>query len=118
MPKNLRKKLCLSEKPVVKLVSETEGPAVKTRTKDRLGELKGLAKDVWLEGVSSVELVKDIRRRVGVEANQSTPSPDDLFGSFKPFAKGKTARQLVEEARKEESAKDKKLMKHARASKV
>ena len=34
------------------------------------------------------------------------PNPDDLFGSFKAFAKGKTARQLLEEARKEEYAKD------------
>ncbi len=46
------------------------------------------------------------------------PTPDDLFGSFKAFAKGKTARQLLEEARKEEFAEDKELMKHARASNI
>ncbi|MFB3889342.1 MAG: AbrB/MazE/SpoVT family DNA-binding domain-containing protein [Candidatus Bathyarchaeia archaeon] len=46
------------------------------------------------------------------------PTPDELFGSFKEFAKGKTARQLLEEARKEEFAKDTELMKLAKASNV
>ncbi len=34
------------------------------------------------------------------------PSPDDDFGSLKSAAKGKTAKQLVDDARKEEFAKD------------
>ena len=46
------------------------------------------------------------------------PTPDDLFGSFKAFAKGKTARQLLDEARKEEFAEEKEMMKHARKANV
>jgi AbrB family looped-hinge helix DNA binding protein len=42
------------------------------------------------------------------------PTPADLMGSFKRFAKGKTARQLLEEARKEEFAQEKEMMRHAR----
>ena len=118
MPKNMRRKHSLSEKSKVKLSPKEERASVKSRAKDSVGELKGLAKDIWPDSVSSVEIVKDIRRRVTFETKRSVPSPDDLFGSFKPFAKGKTARQLLEETRKKELAKDKELMKHARASKV
>jgi AbrB family looped-hinge helix DNA binding protein len=46
------------------------------------------------------------------------PTPDDLFGSFKAFAKGKTARQLLEETRKEEFAEEKEMMKHAKKANV
>ena len=49
---------------------------------------------------------------------RAVPTPDELFGSFKTFAKGKTARQLLEEARKEEFAKDKELMRHAGKSNI
>ena len=49
---------------------------------------------------------------------KAVPTPDDLFGSFKKFAKGKTARQLLEEARREEFAKDRELMKRARKSNI
>jgi AbrB family looped-hinge helix DNA binding protein len=49
---------------------------------------------------------------------KAVPIPDELLGSFKAFAKGKTARQLLEEARKEEFAKDKELMEHARKSDI
>ncbi len=118
MPKNLRKKHSHSEKSKTKLVPKAERLSVKPRTKDPVCELKGLAKDVWPDSVSSVELVKDIRHRAGFEANHSVPSPDDLMGSFKAYAKGKTARQLLEEARKEEFAKESELMKHARTSNI
>jgi antitoxin PrlF len=37
------------------------------------------------------------------------PTPSDDYGSLKGFFKGKTARQLVEEARKEEVAEDREL---------
>jgi len=45
---------------------------------------------------------------------KAVPAPDELFGSFKAFAKGKTALELLEEARKEEFAKDGELMKRAK----
>ncbi len=44
------------------------------------------------------------------------PSPKDDLGFLKPFAKGKTARELLEEARKEEFAQDKEWLKRAKAS--
>jgi AbrB family looped-hinge helix DNA binding protein len=37
------------------------------------------------------------------------PSPSEMRGSLKNYFKGKTARQLLDEARKEEIAEDKKL---------
>ena len=42
------------------------------------------------------------------------PSPSDERGSLKEVFKGKTARQLLEEARKEEFAEDKEHERHAR----
>jgi AbrB family looped-hinge helix DNA binding protein len=45
---------------------------------------------------------------------KAVPTPGELFGSFKKFAKGKTARQLLEEARKEESERDSQLTRCAR----
>ena len=42
------------------------------------------------------------------------PSPSDEFGSLKEVFKGKTARQLLDEARKEEFAADKELIRRAR----
>ena len=42
------------------------------------------------------------------------PSPSDERGSLKEFFKGKTARQLLKEARKEEIAEDKELERRAR----
>jgi AbrB family looped-hinge helix DNA binding protein len=37
------------------------------------------------------------------------PSPSEMRGSLKKYFKGKTARQLLDEARKEEIAEDKEL---------
>jgi AbrB family looped-hinge helix DNA binding protein len=42
------------------------------------------------------------------------PSPSDEFGSLKEVFKGKTARQLLDEARKEEFAEDKERGRRAR----
>jgi AbrB family looped-hinge helix DNA binding protein len=44
------------------------------------------------------------------------PTVDDEFGSLKSVFKGATARQLLEEARKEEVARDKEMLKHVRAA--
>ena len=42
------------------------------------------------------------------------PSPSDERGSLKEFFKGKTARQLLDEARKEEFAQEKEFERRAR----
>lgn len=65
-----------------------------------------------------------IKNKVIFEENECglvlkpVPSPEDLMGSLKAYAKGKTARQLLEEARKEEFANEKELTKHVRASNI
>ena len=41
------------------------------------------------------------------------PSPNNDFGSLKSVFKGKTARELLKEARRDEFAKDKEKEKHA-----
>jgi AbrB family looped-hinge helix DNA binding protein len=46
------------------------------------------------------------------------PSPDEDFGSLKDAFKGKTAKQLLQEARKEEVAQDKEREKRFGASNV
>ena len=71
IPKTLRKKYNLSEKSKVKLVPKADGILIKPKNKDPVGKLRGLAKDVWPESVSSVELVKDLRRRADFEAKQA-----------------------------------------------
>ncbi len=65
-----------------------------------------------------------IKNKVIFEENECglvlkpAPTPDDLFGSFKAFANGKTAHQLIEEGRREEYAKEKRLMKHVRSANI
>jgi antitoxin PrlF len=44
------------------------------------------------------------------------PSPSDDFGSLKSVFKGKTAKELIEESRKEEVANEKERKKHVGAS--
>jgi Arc/MetJ-type ribon-helix-helix transcriptional regulator len=44
------------------------------------------------------------------------PSPNDDLGSLKPFFKGKTARELLEESRKDELTKEKEWATRARTS--
>lgn len=41
------------------------------------------------------------------------PAPDEDFGSLKDISEGKTSRELLEEARREESAKEKERMRRA-----
>ena len=61
-----------------------------------------------------------IKDKVIIEENECgivlkpLPSPSDERGSLKEFFKGKTARQLLQEARKEELAEDKELERRAR----
>ena len=61
-----------------------------------------------------------IKNKVIVEENERgivlkpLPSPSDEFGSLKEVFKGKTARQLLDEARKEEVAADRERERRAR----
>jgi AbrB family looped-hinge helix DNA binding protein len=55
----------------------------------------------------------NIKDKVIFEENEcglilkAAPTPNQLLGSFKAFAEGKTAHQLLQEARKEEFTQDK-----------
>jgi AbrB family looped-hinge helix DNA binding protein len=71
IPKKLRKKYNLTERSEVKLIPKAEGILIKPKTEDPVGELKGLAKDVWPSNVSSVKLVKNLRRKAEAEAEQT-----------------------------------------------
>ncbi len=61
-----------------------------------------------------------IKNKVIFEENECgivlkpVPTPSQERGSLKELFKGKTSRQLVEEARREEFAQDKELERHAR----
>ena len=58
-----------------------------------------------------------IKDKVLIEENEKgiilkpLPSPNDDFGSLKALFKGKSAKELLKEARTEESAKDKEWIK-------
>jgi len=71
IPKKLRKKYNLTEKSEVKLIPRTDGILIRPKIEDPVGQLKGLGKDVWPAHVSSVNLVKDVRRKAEVEAEQT-----------------------------------------------
>jgi antitoxin PrlF len=60
----------------------------------RLRKKYGIEDKVLVEEAESGILLKPV------------PSPDEDMGSFKPYLKGKTSRQLLREARKEEFAKE------------
>jgi len=68
IPKKLRKKYNLTERSEVKLIPKAEGILIKPKTEDPVGELKGLAKDVWPSNDTSVKLVKNLRRKAEAEA--------------------------------------------------
>jgi len=63
-------------------------------------------------GIKDKVLVEEDERGIVLKP---LPSPSDDFGSLKSVFEGKTARQLLEEARKEEVAADKERVKRARA---
>lgn len=71
IPKKLRKKYNLTQKSEVKLIPKAEGILIKPKTEDPVGELKGIAKDVWPSNISSVKLVQDLRKKAEVEAKQA-----------------------------------------------
>jgi AbrB family looped-hinge helix DNA binding protein len=55
-------------------------------------------------GITNKIMFEESERGIIIKA---VPSPSDEFGSLKGAFKGKTARELLEESRKEEFAQDK-----------
>lgn len=64
-------------------------------------------------GIKRKALVEEAERGIILKP---LPSPDEDFGSLKPIFKGKSSRELLQEARKEESDKEKELVKRAGAT--
>jgi len=64
-------------------------------------------------GIKDKVLVEDNGKEITIKP---LPTPDDAYGSLKSMFKGKTVRELLEEARKEEFAQDEKWTKRARAA--
>ena len=53
----------------------------------------------------------------GIEI-KPVPSPEELFGILKPYAGGKSAKELIEEGRKSDYERDARLLRNARVSDV
>jgi len=68
IPKKLREKYQLTRKTEVKLIPKVEGILIKPKVKDPVSQLKGIAKDVWPDNLSSVDLIRELRRRTDFEA--------------------------------------------------
>ena len=64
-------------------------------------------------GIKDKILVEDNGKEIIIKP---LPLPDDAYGSLKSMFEGKTAKELLEETRKEEIAQDKKWIKRARAN--
>ncbi|MEM2921750.1 MAG: AbrB/MazE/SpoVT family DNA-binding domain-containing protein [Candidatus Bathyarchaeia archaeon] len=63
-------------------------------------------------GIKSKVLVEEDEKGILLKP---LPSPTEDFGSLKTIFKGKTSRELLQEARKEEFDREKELVKHAGA---
>lgn len=64
-------------------------------------------------GIKDKVLIEDTDKGIILKP---LPSPNDDLGSLKPFFKGKTARELLEESRKDELTKEKEWATRARTS--
>ncbi|MEM2840569.1 MAG: AbrB/MazE/SpoVT family DNA-binding domain-containing protein [Candidatus Bathyarchaeia archaeon] len=70
IPKELRKRYALEPGRSVRLIPKADGILIKPRPQDPVVELKGLAKEVWPSNLSSVNIVKEIRKRVDFEVKE------------------------------------------------
>lgn len=92
--------------------------------------MTGLVEVISVTKKGQATIPKRLRKKYGikdkilVEENEKgiiikpLPSPNDDFGSLKSVFKGKTARELVNGARTEESAQDKERIERAGTSNV
>jgi len=70
IPKELRKRYGLGPGRSVSLVPRPEGILIRPKSEDPVSELKGLAREVWPSGRSSVDIIKKLRRRADFEAKE------------------------------------------------
>ncbi len=70
IPKALRNRYSLTPKRSVKLIPKVEGILIKPRPEDPVSELKGLTRRVWPKEKTSVEIIREIRRRADFELKE------------------------------------------------
>jgi len=70
IPKELRRKYALTPKKSVRLIPKIEGILIRPKPEDPVSELKGLARGVWPDDRSSVEVIREIRRRADFESKE------------------------------------------------
>ena len=70
IPKELRKRYDLRSGRSVSLVPRLDGILIRPKSEDPVSELKGLAREVWPSGRSSVDIIKKLRRRADFEAKE------------------------------------------------
>ena len=70
IPKELRERYNLKHRTKVKLIPKAEGILIRPKVADPVGELKGLAEGVWPMDVSSVDLIRELRRRADLETGE------------------------------------------------
>jgi len=70
IPKQLRERYHLTKRTEVKLIPKVDGILIKPRVKDPISHLRGLAKNVWPEGIASVDIIREIRKRAVFEAKE------------------------------------------------
>jgi len=70
IPKHLREKYHLTKRTEVRLIPKVEGILIKPKVSDPVSHLRGLARDVWPINVSSLDVIREIRRRADFEAKE------------------------------------------------
>jgi len=67
---DLRDRYNIKGRTKVKIIPKAEGILIKPQAADPVAELRGLAKGLWPDEVSSVELIRKLRRRADLEAKE------------------------------------------------
>jgi len=70
IPKELRDRYNIKGRTKVKIIPKAEGILIKPQAADPVAQLRGLAKGLWPDEVSSVELIRELRRRADLEAKE------------------------------------------------
>ena len=71
IPKELRERYHLATKTEIEFIPKIEGILIKRKCEDPVSEIKGLTSGVWPRSLSSIEIVRDIRRRADFETRES-----------------------------------------------
>jgi bifunctional DNA-binding transcriptional regulator/antitoxin component of YhaV-PrlF toxin-antitoxin module len=65
IPRELRAIYNIKARTRVKIIPKPEGILIKPLAADPVAELRGVAEGLWSDEISSVELIRELRRRAG-----------------------------------------------------